>query len=163
MVATSVAPAAAVGAEILAQGGNAVDAAVAMGLAAGVAHQFSSGIGGGGFVVGRLANGEAFALDAREVAPAAAGPDMYLDENGRLARQRSRYGGLAVAVPGLVQGLEEVHARHGRLLMSRVAPDSFTLPGRSLRRVTFTREDGAVVGFELEAYSWSATAFFAKR
>lgn len=120
MVATSVEPAAPVGGEILAAGGNAVDAAVAMGFAAGVAHQFSSGIGGGGFVVGVFANGESFALDAREVAPATARSDMYLNADGEIDKDASRLGGKAVAVPGLVQGLEAVHQRYGKLPWARV-------------------------------------------
>ena len=127
MVSSSVAPTAPVGAAILAQGGNAVDAAVAMAFAAGVAHQFSSGIGGGGFVVGVMAGGERFAVDTREVAPVAARRDMYLKADGTLDRQSSRQGGLAVAVPGLVQGLEEVHERYGRLSWQQVLAPSIRL------------------------------------
>jgi gamma-glutamyltranspeptidase/glutathione hydrolase len=120
MVASSVAPSVDAGVEILERGGNAVDAAVAMAFAAGVAHQFSSGVGGGGFVVGILADGQSFALDTREVAPASAHADMYLGADGQLDRNASRYGGQAVAVPGLVQGLEQVHARHGKLAWKAV-------------------------------------------
>ncbi len=147
MVASSVAPAAEVGAEILAAGGNAIDAAVAMGFAAGVAHQFSSGIGGGGFVVGQLASGTRFALDMREVAPARAGRDMYLRADGRLERDASRYGGRAIAVHGLVQGLEEVHAQYGSLPWAEVVAPSIRLCERGVpvgvhhrRMVAFARK-----------------------
>ncbi len=115
MVASSVGPAAEAGREILARGGNAVDAAIAMGFAAGVAHQFSSGLGGGGFVVGVLASGERFALDARETAPASATAAMYLRPDGSLECDASRVGGLAIGVPGLVQGFKALHERHGSL------------------------------------------------
>jgi gamma-glutamyltranspeptidase/glutathione hydrolase len=120
MVASSVGPAAAIGAELLAKGGNAVDAAVGTGFAAGCAHPFSSGIGGGGFVVIRLASGAAFALDAREIAPAAATATMFLRADGSVDPEASRTGGLAVAVPALVQGLEAAHARFGKLAWADV-------------------------------------------
>ena len=111
MVAASVGPAIPAGVRILEAGGNAVDAAVATAFAAGVAHQFSSGIGGGGFIVGRLADGESFVVDAREVAPATIRPELYTEG----ADRSSRSGGLSIAVPGLVQGLEEMHQKYGSL------------------------------------------------
>jgi gamma-glutamyltranspeptidase / glutathione hydrolase len=120
MVASSVGPAAAVGAELLARGGNAVDAAIGTGFAAGCAHPFSSGIGGGGFFVIRLADGSAFALDAREIAPAAASPTMFLRPDGTVDPEASRTGGLAVAVPALVQGFEAAHERFGKLPWAEV-------------------------------------------
>ena len=116
MVVSSAGPAAEAGREMLAAGGNAIDGAVATAFAAAVAHPFSSGIGGGGFILVHLGQtGEVFAVDAREVAPAAAHADMYLDAEGKVVPEASRVGGLAVAVPGLVQGLYEVHERFGRL------------------------------------------------
>ncbi len=139
MVASSVGPSVAAGQAILAQGGNAVDAAVAMAFAAGVAHQFSSGIGGGGFVVGVLAGGERFALDAREVAPAAASAEMYLGPDGRLDREASRLGGRAVAVPGLVQGLEQVHERHGSLPWRALVAPAIALCGKGVEVTTYHR------------------------
>lgn len=121
MVVSSVGPAAVAGREILIEGGNAIDAAVAAGFAAGVSHQFSSGLGGGGFILAYLgATGEVLALDAREVAPAAAAADMFLDAAGQVDPQASRLGGRAVAVPGLLQGLHELHTLHGRLPWARV-------------------------------------------
>src|SRR4051812_14111782 len=87
------------GAEILAKGGNAVDAAVATALALGVASPASSGLGGGGFlVVYRARDKKAQALDFRETAPAAATRDMFVSD-GKVVPGRSRVGGLAVAIP----------------------------------------------------------------
>jgi gamma-glutamyltranspeptidase/glutathione hydrolase len=96
-----------VGVEILKMGGNAVDAAVATGFALGVLEPNASGIGGGGFMVVKLAAmREAVVIDFRPTAPAAATPDMYkLDERGRAIGNASVEGGLASAVPGEVRGL----------------------------------------------------------
>jgi gamma-glutamyltranspeptidase/glutathione hydrolase len=96
-----------VGVEILKMGGNAVDAAVATGFALGVLEPNASGIGGGGFMVVKLAAmKEAVVIDFRPTAPAAATPDMYtLDERGRAIGNASIEGGLASAVPGEVRGL----------------------------------------------------------
>ncbi len=116
MVVTSARPASEAGREILAQGGNAVDAAVAAAFAVGVVEPYHSGIGGGGFILLYEAESRrTFAVDARETAPAAAHRDMYRDPAGRVDRGASRAGGQAVAVPGLVRGLLEVHARFGKL------------------------------------------------
>jgi len=104
----------AVGAEILRRGGNAIDAAVAVGFAQAVVNPRAGNIGGGGFLVYRRADGEAFALDYREAAPAAASRDMYLDSLGNLT-DRSVIGALAAGVPGTVAGLWEMHRRFGRL------------------------------------------------
>ena len=116
MVVTSVGPAADAGREILGRGGNAVDAAIATAFAAGVAHQYSSGIGGGGFaVVYSAESGAVAALDARETAPASAHELLYLDDQGKPIPGATIAGPRAVAVPGLVQGLYELHQRYGSL------------------------------------------------
>jgi gamma-glutamyltranspeptidase/glutathione hydrolase len=116
MVVTSVGPAAEAGREILGKGGNAVDAAIAMAFAAGVAHQYSSGLGGGAFAVVYMAeSGEAAALDARETAPASASTANYLDAEGKGIPDMSRIGPRAIAVPSLVQGLWEMHQKYGSL------------------------------------------------
>lgn len=105
-----------VGVQILQAGGNAVDAAVAVGLTLGVVNPFASGIGGGGFLLVRdPASGEVHALDFREVAPRAAHRDLYLDADGQLMERASRDGGLAVGVPGEVAGWWAVHQRYGAL------------------------------------------------
>ena len=107
MVAAAKPEAARAGLEILKMGGNAVDAAVATGFALGVLEPNASGIGGGGFMVIKLAAmKEAVVIDFRPTAPAAATPDMYkLDERGRAVGNASVEGGLASAVPGEVKGL----------------------------------------------------------
>ncbi len=128
MVVSSAGPAVQSGREILAAGGNAIDAAVAVAFSAAVADPFSSGVGGGGFILIHLGTtGEAFAVDAREVAPAAAHADMYLDAEGKVDPEASRLGGRAVAVPGLVRGLYEAHERYGRLPWARALEPALRL------------------------------------
>jgi gamma-glutamyltranspeptidase/glutathione hydrolase len=103
------------GAEILRKGGDAVDAAVAVLAALGVSIPRASGLGGGGFwLVYRADEGKVYALDAREAAPAAAHRDLFVKE-GRLRKDLARYGGLAVAVPGEVRGMQAAHGRWGKL------------------------------------------------
>ena len=113
MVAAQNAIAAGVGAEVLADGGNAVDAAVATAFALAVTHPIAGNIGGGGFLVYRGASGEAFAYDFRETAPAGSSPTMFLAD-GRYDRARHHDGHLAVGVPGTVAGLHLAWSEHGR-------------------------------------------------
>jgi len=117
MVAADEASASRAGAEVLARGGNAVDAVVAAALACGVAQPSSSGLGGGGFAVVVTPAGERHVLDFREVAPAAATRDMFVDA---AAEDASTRGGLAVAVPGEGPGLVALQAQHGRLPLAKV-------------------------------------------
>ncbi len=120
VVATENPHAAAVGAEVLAAGGSAVDAAVATALAVCVVHPTSCGIGGGGFMVGwDAATRRAWALDFRETAPAAIAPPLF-DKDGKYDPARSRTGGLAVGVPGDIAGLAEAQRRYGRLTWPQV-------------------------------------------
>jgi gamma-glutamyltranspeptidase/glutathione hydrolase len=114
MVVSTDAYASRVGVEILEVGGNAVDAAVAVSFALAVVNPEAGNIGGGGFMVLRLAGGTAAALDYPERAPLAASRDMYLDARGNLT-DRSVKGHLAVGVPGTVAGLWEAHRRYGSL------------------------------------------------
>jgi gamma-glutamyltranspeptidase/glutathione hydrolase len=102
------------GAEVLERGGNAIDAAVAVGFALAATLPAAGNIGGGGFLVYRDESGEVSALDYREKAPGAADHDMYLDEEGKLT-DRSRIGHLAAGVPGSVAGLWAMHERFGSL------------------------------------------------
>ncbi|MEE3718659.1 gamma-glutamyltransferase [Tumidithrix elongata RA019] len=119
MVASASPLASEVGLQILRQGGNAVDAAVATTLAISVVEPFSAGIGGGGFLLysqaGHHSKPTIEALDFRERAPLAATPDMYLDSVGNVRAGQSLNGHLAVAVPGTIAGLVEVHRLHGKL------------------------------------------------
>src|SRR5215471_7453744 len=109
-----------VGAEILRQGGNAVDAAVATGFALAVVHPAAGNIGGGGFMLLRKANGELHFLDFREKAPKAASRDMYLDAQGNVIPKASLIGYKAIGVPGSVAGLVYAEQHWGKLSLRTV-------------------------------------------
>ena len=113
------------GAEILKKGGNAVDAAVATGFALEVTFPFAGNIGGGGFMVIRLANGQTAAIDYRETAPLAATRDMYI-ENGKLTK-KSTIGGLASGVPGSVAGMAAALAKYGTMSLHDVMQPAIKL------------------------------------
>jgi gamma-glutamyltranspeptidase / glutathione hydrolase len=113
------------GVEILREGGNVIDAAIAASFALAVAQPQSTGIGGGGFLLIRLADGRAFAIDARETAPAAAAPDLYTRPG--VPEDASLAGGLAVATPGLVAGLALAQQAHGTLPLARVLAPAIRL------------------------------------
>ncbi len=100
------------GVEVLRSGGNAVDAAVAVAFALAVTHPAAGNLGGGGFLLVRLAGGETAFLDFREQAPAAAARDMYRDDRGE-STEGSRVGWRAAGVPGTVKGLEHAHRKFG--------------------------------------------------
>lgn len=119
MVASGSDIASAAGRETLRRGGNAVDAAVAVGFAMAVVDPEAGNLGGGGFMLIRLADGSVHFLDYREQAPLAATRDMYLDEDGK-ATDKSQIGYLAPATPGSVKGLVEAHQRFGRLPLADV-------------------------------------------
>src|ERR1051325_2282436 len=104
-----------IGADVMKKGGNAVDAAVAIGFALAVTWPSAGNIGGGGFMLVRLADGTSEAIDYRERAPLAATRDMYLDANGNVVKGLSTEGYKAVGVPGTVAGLALAHQRHGKL------------------------------------------------
>lgn len=126
MVASSSPIASQVGVDILKKGGNAVDAAVAVGFALAVTHPAAGNLGGGGFMVIRLANGRATTIDFREVAPKAATRDMYLDAKGD-ATDKSRVGPLAVGVPGSVAGLALAEQEYGTLKLADVMAPAIDL------------------------------------
>lgn len=115
MVASTSEIASRVGADVMKRGGNAVDAAVAVGLALAVTWPSAGNLGGGGFMLIRKADGTTEALDYRERAPLAAHRDMYLDARGNVVKGMSTEGYRAVAVPGTVAGLVLAHKRHGKL------------------------------------------------
>ena len=123
-----------VGADILRAGGNAVDAAVAVGYALAVVQPCCGNIGGGGFMLIHLVNGKDIFLNYREKAPLAAKPDMYLDAKGNLIPNKSMQGYLAVAVPGTVMGLETALKKYGTMTRQvvmapaiKLAEQGFTL------------------------------------
>jgi gamma-glutamyltranspeptidase/glutathione hydrolase len=126
MVATGHPLASRVGADVLARGGNAVDAAVAVGFALAVVLPEAGNLGGGGYLVHRAPGGETVALDYRETAPAAATRDMFLDPSGELTDRRN-VGHLASGVPGSVAGLAAMHERLGSLSWRELVEPSIEL------------------------------------
>ena len=147
MVATAEEHATRAGVEMLASGGNAIDAAVAAAFVLGVTEPYHSGIGGGGFVLIHLANGQDIALDARETAPAAATRDMFVQKG--VPQDASRLGPLAIATPGLVAGLTEALARWGTKSLPdamapaiRLATEGFAISPRHARILESVRATG---------------------
>src|SRR5439155_20161547 len=138
------------GVDVLKSGGNAIDAAVAVGFALAVTHPSAGNIGGGGFLLARFADGRTTFIDFRERAPAAATRDMYLDSKGSVTED-SVIGYRASGVPGTVRGLEFAHRKYGkkkwedlvapaRDLAAKGFPISFDLAGRIRgRRDTLAR------------------------
>ncbi|MCJ7503674.1 MAG: gamma-glutamyltransferase [Acidobacteriia bacterium] len=120
MVVASEPLAAEAGLEILRAGGNAVDAAVAVGFALAVTYPQAGNIGGGGFLLIRLVDGEAVVVDYREEAPAAASRDMFLDARGELIPEATTIGARAAGVPGTIAGLALAHRKYGKLPWARV-------------------------------------------
>jgi gamma-glutamyltranspeptidase / glutathione hydrolase len=124
-----------VGVDIMRQGGNAIDAAVATGFALAVVHPQAGNIGGGGFMLIRMAGGKFHFLDFREKAPAAATVDMYWDKQGNVIPDLSTVGYKAVGVPGSVAGMVTAEKKWGKLSLQKViapairlARDGFPLP-----------------------------------
>ncbi len=128
-----------VGVDVLKRGGNAVDAAVAVGLTLAVVWPSAGNLGGGGFMVIRLANGKATAIDYREMGPAAAHRNVYLDEKGAYVKESSTYGHAAAGVPGTVAGLAYALEKYGTMKWADVAE-----PARRLAA------DGFPVWYQLE-------------
>ncbi len=139
--------ASAIGRDVLREGGNAIDAAVAVGLALAVVHPEAGNIGGGGFMLIRKADGTVAALDYRETAPDGATRDMFVGPDGN-PTDRSWTGHLAVGVPGAVAGLVEAHRRFGTLPWARLVEPAVAL---------------ARDGFAIDAYRHTSIADAAAR
>jgi gamma-glutamyltranspeptidase/glutathione hydrolase len=148
--------AAEVGVDILRQGGNAIDAAVAVGYAEAVVNPCCGNIGGGGFLVAHLPDGRDIFLDFRETAPAAATRDMYLDAHGHPVPGASLHGWKSVAVPGSVLGLDTALVKYGTMprgaVMAgaiRLARDGFILTSADAdilaRGASLLRQDASAV------------------
>jgi len=127
MVVTVSSPATKVGLAILKKGGNAIDAAVAVGFALEVTYPFAGNIGGGGFMVIHLKNGKNTTIDFREKAPLKASRNMYLDKNGNYIPSLSKEGALAVGVPGSVAGLIYALKKYGTMSLSEVIQPAINL------------------------------------
>src|SRR2546430_9010753 len=108
------------GVEMMQAGGNAVDAAVATGFALAVVHPQAGNLGGGGFMLIRMADGAVRFIDYREKAPAAATSGMYLDARGNVIENASLVGSKAIAVPGSVAGMVFAGQKNGKLPLERI-------------------------------------------
>jgi gamma-glutamyltranspeptidase / glutathione hydrolase len=147
-----------IGVDVLRAGGNAVDAAVAVHFALAVVNPAAGNIGGGGFMVARLADGGTAALDFREKAPLAATRDMFLDSLGNLT-DRSLVGHVASGVPGSVMGMWEAHRRYGTLPWADLVQPAVELAaGFEVTERFFNWLNGGLVR-ELGAFPASAALF----
>ncbi|GJL79002.1 MAG: gamma-glutamyltransferase [Nitrospinaceae bacterium] len=133
MVATQESIATQVGVDILKQGGNAIDAAVAIGFTLAVTLPQAGNLGGGGFMIAHIAKtGEIVAIDYREMAPHLATRDMYLDNQGTPVTERSRFTHLSVGVPGTVAGLSYALKKYGTLPLKDVMAPAIRLAEKGL-------------------------------
>lgn len=122
-----------IGAKVLEDGGNAVDAAVATAFALAVVHPAAGNLGGGGFLLVAFPDGRATSFDFREAAPLAATEDMFLDAGGNYSPERHHEGILSVGVPGTVAGLRLAHERLGRLPWRRLLQPAVELAAKGFR------------------------------
>ena len=149
MVVSDQALAAEVGAAILRAGGNAVDAAVAVGYAQAVVNPCCGNLGGGGFMTLRLASGQAAFLDFREAAPGAAGPDTYLDAKGNVIPRASLDGWRAAGVPGTVAGLDSALTQYGTMTRAEVMAPAIRLAREGF---VLTRPDADIIAAGAAAF-----------
>jgi gamma-glutamyltranspeptidase / glutathione hydrolase len=154
-VSSAEAAASDIGVTVMKSGGNAVDAAVAVGFALGVTHPTAGNIGGGGFMVVRLPSGEAAAIDYREVAPQAASRDMYLDPKGEVT-DKGRVGPLAAGIPGVVAGLAYAHEKYGKLPWASLLEPAIALARDGHALDSFHAKDMGWVAGSIAKYSEAA-------
>ncbi len=147
-----------VGVEIMKKGGNAVDAAIATQLALAVVYPNAGNLGGGGFMVANLANGQSVALDYREMAPASAHRDMYLDANGNVIQGKSLRGPTSSGVPGTVSGLFE-SMKYAKLSFSNLIEPAIILAEKGF--AITEREASSLNGLQdqLRKYNTVTNAF----
>jgi gamma-glutamyltranspeptidase / glutathione hydrolase len=147
-----------IGLEMMKQGGNAFDATIATQLALAVVYPGAGNIGGGGFMVARLANAEMLALDYREAAPAAAHRDMYLDEKGNVISNKSVNGHLSSGVPGTVAGIFET-LKYAKLSFKKLIQPAIDLAENGF--VITEREAASLnnIQDELNEYNTTPSAF----
>src|SRR5437660_12189374 len=115
------------GVQIMQEGGNAVDAAVATGFALAVVHPPAGNLGGGGFMLIRMADGKLHFLDYREKAPSAATREMYLDAQGNVIEGASEIGYKSIGVPGSVAGMVYAEQKYGKLTLKQVMAPAIKL------------------------------------
>ncbi len=149
-----------IGVEILKKGGNAVDAAVATGFALAVTHPFAGNIGGGGFMLIKLANGEEIALDYREMAPRQATPGMFLKTDGTVDLEKSNYGYLVAGVPGTVKGLETAWKKYGSLPWKTLLAPAIKLAREGIYLNKYDAQELARNKMHLARYPESKKVFF---
>ncbi len=154
-----------VGVDILRNGGNAIDAAVAVQFALAVVYPQAGNIGGGGFLIYRDKDGKTAALDFREKAPAAATETMYQDSAGTVLPNKSRFGIFACGVPGSVDGMWEAHRKFGRLPWARLLQPAIELADKGYQitereakqlneeKVNFIRNSSMVPAF-VTMHTW---------
>ena len=149
MVSSAHPMASAVGVSVMQDGGNAIDAAIAVHFALAVVYPQAGNIGGGGFAVIRMHDGSSSALDFRETAPSLATKRMYLDENGDLNNKRwSTHGRMSSGVPGAVDGMFSLHKRFGSKSMESLiqpaidlAKNGYELTFLGAKIINTTQED----------------------
>ncbi len=150
MVVSAYPDASEAGADVLRAGGNAVDAAIATGLALAVTHPTAGNIGGGGFMIIRFPDGTSTAIDFREKAPLKAHPEMFLGEDGEYSYQIHHRSHLAVGVPGTVAGFALAHEKYGVAGWETLVDPSVTLARDGF--VVSDRLSGSLAG-RLDAFS----------
>jgi len=161
MVATQEALASDIGLKILKDGGNAVDAAVAVGFALAVTLPRAGNIGGGGFMmVYDAKQGKTVALDYREKAPSSAARDMYLDSDGNAVSDLSRYHGLAVGVPGTVAGLLKALEDHGTMSRGQVMAPAIALAENGIEVTAGLSESLEALSDRLQKWPSTKKIFF---
>ncbi len=158
MVASNSEIASQAGVEILKEGGNAVDAAVATGFALAVAYPEAGNLGGGGYMVIRMADGRVAALDYREVAPLAATRDMYVGSNGKLTGE-SVMGPKASGVPGAVAGMIEAQHRYGVLPLAKVLAPAINLAVNGFKVDSAFFRSVAAAKYRIENFSGNSVFF----
>ncbi|MBI4428387.1 MAG: gamma-glutamyltransferase [Ignavibacteriales bacterium] len=151
-----------VGVDILKKGGNAVDAAVATGMALAVVHPAAGNIGGGGFMIVVTKDGQATAFDFREKAPAMAHEKMYVDSQGKYIRNLNHEGYLAVGVPGTVAGFDLALRRFGRKSWKELAAPAVRLAENGFSLNWALAEEFKQLRGELKPYPASLKAFYRK-
>lgn len=161
MVASQEAIASDVGLKILKEGGNAVDAAVAVGFALAVTLPRAGNIGGGGFMmIYDAKQGKTVALDYREKAPSSASRDMYLDKAGNAVSDLSRYHGLAVGVPGTVAGLLKALEDHGTMSRGQVMAPAIALAENGIEVTAGLTESLEALSDRLQKWPSTKKIFF---